>query len=91
MTEPTSDFHVHGFLGMTSDTNAIDFWNENPEWHELVLNLHSIAIAAFQKVQVGNRDPNDLLNLAVQPAVDGINNRMEALIARTEAAPEGNG
>jgi hypothetical protein len=65
VTEPTSDFHIHGFLGITSDTNAIHFWNENPEWHELVLNLHSIAIAAFQKVQVGNRDPQRILAYTV--------------------------
>jgi hypothetical protein len=34
---------------------------------------------------------NDLLSLAVQPAVDGTSQRIEALIARIEAAPEGNG
>jgi len=60
-TKPTSDFHVHGFLGVTSDANAVDFWNENSEWHELVLNLHSLAVAAFREVQVGNRDPQRIL------------------------------
>jgi hypothetical protein len=58
---PGSDFHIHGFLGLTSDANAVDFWNENSDWHELVLNLHSLALAAFQKVQVSNRDPQRIL------------------------------
>jgi hypothetical protein len=63
--EPISDFQRHGFLGLTSDANVIDFWNRNPEWHQLVLDVHSLAVGAFRNVQVRNRDPQRILAYTV--------------------------
>lgn len=59
--ENSSDFARLGFLGLKSDANAVEFWNANSEWHQLVLDLHVLAVTAFRQVQVHNRDPQRIL------------------------------
>ena len=60
-----SDFERLGFLGLESDSNAIDFWNENSDWHQLVLDLCVLAASAFRQVEVRNRDPQRILAYTV--------------------------
>ena len=60
-----SDFEHLGFLGLKSDADAVDFWNENSDWHQLVLDLSALALSTFRGVTIGNRDPQRILAYTV--------------------------
>jgi len=60
-----SDFNRLGFLGQKSETNAVEFWNQNSDWHQLVLDLHVLAVSTFRDIKIGNRDPQRILAYTV--------------------------